>query len=270
MRKAFSDQKRLDCRGVLEVELNFECRDEIVPILRAIQHIYEQPKLRKQILDLIAQDVNRDASDELGRQGMGYWEILVLAAVRLGCNLRYDRLQDLAENHAALRHIMGIGDWRQDVDFNWRRIRDNVCLLKPATVEKISHAIVAEGHRLEPAAAEQLRQQGIIVDIAVDVPDLSTATETLLYRNVQELLRNIQEHAHATHASVTADALAESVRVRVSDNGAGFTFATHAEQLRAGHLGIELQRALITRAGGTLRIDSSPGTGTVATIELPR
>ena len=28
MRRAFSDQKRLDCRGVLEVELNLECRDE--------------------------------------------------------------------------------------------------------------------------------------------------------------------------------------------------------------------------------------------------
>jgi transposase, IS5 family len=174
MRKAFSEQQRLDCRSVLGVELNLNCRDEIVPILRAIQHIYEQPKLRKQILELIAQDVNQDASSELGREGMDYWQILVLAAVRLGCNLRYDRLQDLAENHAALRHIMGVGDWRQDVDFNWRRIRDNVCLLKPATIEKISQAIVAEGHRLEPEAAEQLRADFFVVETNIHWPSESS------------------------------------------------------------------------------------------------
>ena len=174
MRKAFSEQQRLDCRSVLGVELNLNCRDEIVPILRAIQHVYEQPKLRKQILELIAQDVNQDASAELGRQGMDYWQILVLAAVRLGCNLRYDRLQDLAENHAALRHIMGVGDWRQDVDFNWRRIRDNVCLLKPETIDKISHAIVAEGHRLEPEAAEQQRADFFVVETNIHWPSESS------------------------------------------------------------------------------------------------
>jgi hypothetical protein len=47
-----------------------------------------------------------------------------LAAVRLGCNLDYDKLQDLAENHRSLRLIMGIGDWQdEEVDFDWRRSR---------------------------------------------------------------------------------------------------------------------------------------------------
>ncbi len=178
MRKAFSDQLQLDCRSVLDVELNLECRDEIIPILRAIQHIYAQPELCQKILDLIAQDVNQDASRELGREGMDYWQILVLVAVRLGCNLDYDKLQDLAENHAALRHIMGVGDWRQTVDFGSRRIHDNICLLKPATIEKISHAIVAEGHRLEPQAAEQLRADFFVVETNIHWP-----TESSLIRD---------------------------------------------------------------------------------------
>ena len=46
MRKAFSSQRRLDCRGVLGVQLNFDCRDEIIPVLRTLQHIYSQPALR--------------------------------------------------------------------------------------------------------------------------------------------------------------------------------------------------------------------------------
>ncbi len=81
---------------------------------------------------------------------------------------------DLAENHAALRHIMQVGDWRQDADFAWRRIRDNVCLLKPATIEKISQAIVGEGHRLDPKAAEQMRADFFVVETNIHWPSESS------------------------------------------------------------------------------------------------
>lgn len=174
MRKSFSIQQRFDSRGVLGVQLNLECRDEIIPILRALQHIYSQPKTRDAILDLIAEDVNQDSRDDVGREGMDYWQILVLAAVRLGCNLDYDKLQDLAEQHRNLRHIMGIGDWCEATDFGWRRIRDNICLLKPTTIEKISHLIVAEGHRLEPEAAKQSRADSFVVETNIHWPSEST------------------------------------------------------------------------------------------------
>ncbi|RPI73725.1 MAG: hypothetical protein EHM42_16025 [Planctomycetaceae bacterium] len=174
MRKAFASERRLDCRRVVDVELNLNCRDEIVPILRALQQIYSRPELRDRILDLVAQDVNPKSRDDRGREGMNYWQILVLAAVRLGCNLDYDKLQDLAEQHRALRHIMGIGDWREEQDFNWRRIRDNVCLLKPATIEQISHLVVAEGHRLEPEAAKQTRGDGFVVETNIHWPSESS------------------------------------------------------------------------------------------------
>ena len=174
MRKAFSQQRRLDCLGVQQVPLNFNCRDEIIPILRALQQIYSRPDLRDQILDLIEADVNQDARDDVGREGLDYWQILVLAAVRLGCNLNYDKLQDLAEQHRSLRQIMGIGDWNEACDFGWRRIRDNVCLLKPATLEKISHLVVAEGHRLQPAAAKQVRADSFVMETNIHWPTEST------------------------------------------------------------------------------------------------
>lgn len=174
MRKAFSSQQRFDCRGVLGVELNLECRDELIPILRALQQIYGQPKLRDEILGLVAEDVNQDARDDVGRQGMDYWQILVLAGVRLGCNLDYDKLQDLAEQHRALRHIMGIGDWCDRCDFSWRRIRDNLCRLKPSTIEKISQLIVAEGHRLQPEAAKQTRADSFVMETNIHWPTEST------------------------------------------------------------------------------------------------
>lgn len=173
MRKPFSEQQRLDCRTVLEVELNLNCRDEIVPILRALQHIYQNEALRDEILGLVAQDVNPDSRDDWGREGLDYWQILVLAAVRLGCNLDFDKLQDLAEQHRALRHMMGIGDWQEDINFSWRRIRDNVCLLQPATIDKISHMIVGAGHQLDPEAVKKVRADSFVVETNIHYPSES-------------------------------------------------------------------------------------------------
>jgi len=83
MRKAIGTQQRLDCTPVERVKLNLECRDEIIPVLRGLQHIYSQPTLRDEILQLVGADVNRETRDDCGRQGLDLWPILVLAAVRL-------------------------------------------------------------------------------------------------------------------------------------------------------------------------------------------
>ena len=174
MRKAFDLQRRFDSQAVLDVRLNLNCRDEIVPILKALQHVYSQPKLRDDILGAIAKDVNHSSSRKRGRQGMDYWQILVLAAVRLGCNLDYDKLQDLAEQHRALRHIMGIGDWEEDACFDWRRIQDNVTKIRPETIERINHVIVAEGHRLVPQAAETVRADSFVAETNIHYPTEST------------------------------------------------------------------------------------------------
>lgn len=164
----------MDCDPLGNLGLNVDCRDEIVPILAALQHIYADATLRTQILDLISHDVNKDTSAECGREGMDYWHILVLAAVRLGCNFDYDRLQDLAENHRRLRHIMGIGDWQDNVTFNWRTIRNNICLLSDDTISRISQLIVSEGHKLAPDAARKCRADSFVVETNIHYPTESS------------------------------------------------------------------------------------------------
>src|SRR5271168_1632805 len=152
MRLAYPEM-RLDCLPIGEVKLNLDCRDEIIRILRALQHIYGDAELRDELLVLVSKDVNGDTDRKRGRRGMNYWEIAVLAAARLGCNLDYDKLQDLAENHRSLRQIMGIGDWQdEEVDFDWRRIEDNLTKLRPETLQKINELIVQAGHELKPKA----------------------------------------------------------------------------------------------------------------------
>jgi transposase, IS5 family len=174
MRMRFDPQPRLDCPPIEEVKLNLNCRDEIIPILRALQHIYGDGQLRRNILDLVGGDVNPETSTEHGRPGMDYWQIAVLAAVRLGCDLDYDKLQDLAEQHRNLRLLMGIGDWQEKVDFDWRRIRDNICHLRSKTLTKINQLVVTAGHKLAPEAIKTVRGDTFVVETNIHHPTESS------------------------------------------------------------------------------------------------
>lgn len=174
MREGYSKQRRLDTHPIGQIPLNHECRDEIVPILAALQHVYSQPQLRDEILERIASDVNGASQSDCGRPGITYWQIIVLAAVRLGCNFNYDRMQDLAENHRRLRAIMGIGDWEDDFSFSWQRIRDNVCLLSPETIHAINRMIVEAGHILAPEAVETVRADSFVMETRVHYPTESS------------------------------------------------------------------------------------------------
>jgi transposase, IS5 family len=173
MRSVYPEQ-RLDTLPISEVQLNLDCRDELIPILRALQHLYADDQLRHELLDLVGNDVNEGTSRRFGRRGLNYWEIIVLAAARLGCNLDYDKLQDLAENHRALRQIMGIGSWDEAVDFDWRRIEDNVNKLRPETLKKINDVIVRAGHAEEPEAIASVRGDTFVVQTNIHYPTESS------------------------------------------------------------------------------------------------
>ena len=194
MRLACPEQ-RLDCLPIPVVKLNLNCRDEIIPILRALQYMYQVPVSRRELLSLVGRDVNQNSSRKHGRRGMNYWEITVLAAARLGCNLDYDKLQDLAENHRSLRQIMGIGDWQtEEVDFDWRRIEDNLRKLRPETLKKISALIVQAGHDLEPKAIESVRGDTFVVETNIHHPTESSLIGDGLRKVVTLAARLAAEH----------------------------------------------------------------------------
>ena len=163
MRKAYSIQLRFDSVPIEEVQLNLDSRDRIVPILRALQHLYCNRELTNRILDLIAADINHNSRTDTGRKGMDYWHICVLAAVRLGCDFTHDHAVDLAENHCNLRAIMGMGVC-DETKFHHKTLRNNICLLRPRTIEQISHAIVQEGHKLCPEAIEKVRADSFVME----------------------------------------------------------------------------------------------------------
>lgn len=160
--------------GALQLDPN--CRDAKVKVLRALQYIYQNKELCDQALQLVGNAVNPQGEDarKTGRPGMDYWQILVLASVRLGCNLTYDELHDLTYQHRALRIMLGFSDWDMGSDdcelFTWNRIRYNVSKLPVETLNQINDLVVDIGHKLVPDAPEVVRGDSFVVGLNIHYP----------------------------------------------------------------------------------------------------
>lgn len=99
MRKKIEQQLKLGSISIAEVKVPLKSRDELPPILRALQHIYVTPELKEAVFRILEEKVLR-GKKKTGRHGMELWHILVLAVVRMGLDANYDRLEDLA-NHCS-------------------------------------------------------------------------------------------------------------------------------------------------------------------------
>lgn len=169
MRKDFDSQLRLDCLSIGQLQLNYRCRDEMIPLLKGLQHLYLTPELYQQAMALVQADVNAETSSRRGRPGMHYWRILVLSVLRYACQFDYDKLQDQVENHRNLRRIMGIGEWEND-PLDARTIESNVCKLLPETLAKLSDLVVGEGHRRRPEAIKKVRGDTFVAQTNIHYP----------------------------------------------------------------------------------------------------
>jgi signal transduction histidine kinase len=96
-------------------------------------------------------------------------------------------------------------------------------------------------------------------------PDVSLPVKEALYRIAQEALHNTVKHAQATHIDVRLTCNAEEVVLEVRDDGRGFDTATSFP----GHLGLRSMPERAARAGGSVTIESAPGTGTAIHARFP-
>ena len=193
MRKTAITQLRFDTVPIHKVPLNLECRDSIIPILKALQHVYAERELTTRILGLIAADINPESRTDTGREGLAYWQICVLSAVRLGCNVTYDQLQDLGENHRTLRAMMGLGECDEQ-SFHHKTLRNTFCLLRPDTIDQISHAIVQAGHALEPDAIARVRADSFVMETSIHYPTESSLLRDGLWKILKLCVSLAESH----------------------------------------------------------------------------
>ncbi len=127
---------------------------------------------------------------------------------------------------------------------------------------------------LEPALSDllsPLAAAGIRTDLRVEDGATSPrSSDALVYRVAREALRNAREHAEPNAVVVRlARTTAGGTHLAVDDDGRGFDAAERARRGEEGHLGLTLLEGLVTQAGGTIAISSTPGAGTHVELEVP-
>jgi PAS domain S-box-containing protein len=120
--------------------------------------------------------------------------------------------------------------------------------------------------------AEQWSAQAhVVVDFHsanIDDRRIPPPIATAIYRVVQEALTNIVKHAHASRVSLIVEDGDDTIAVIIEDDGTGFD--TEAAQMpHTNRMGLQSMRERIALIGGTLTIESSPGSGTTVFVRVP-
>lgn len=183
--------------------------------------------------------------------------VQIMAAVAMRLHLLRQELTEPGEL-AAMEKL------EQSVQEAIGRLRNLLFDLRPPSLDREGLA----------AAIAECGQRGLgdgqvifRVDNAVAIePPLEA--RTILYRVAQEALNNANKHAEAKTVSVSLTQRDGGIEVSVRDDGVGFD-AAQVALLVPGHLGILSMSERAQMAGGTVEIESSPGTGTNVRCWLP-
>jgi two-component system sensor histidine kinase UhpB len=113
---------------------------------------------------------------------------------------------------------------------------------------------------------KQFEQSGIEIEFTStdDLTDLDPDTQLVIYRVTQEAIGNAIRHSGADRIEVRLSRTPEKVELTVRDDGSGFTFAESQTGLGLGGM---RERALL--AGGDLKTESRPGSGTTIRLTVP-
>jgi signal transduction histidine kinase len=97
---------------------------------------------------------------------------------------------------------------------------------------------------------------------------LPSQVEVNMFRIVQEALNNIKRHAKANEVVATLEFASEHVKIIIEDNGQGFrppkVISSYASRGKFGLIGMQERIKFIN---GTFQVRSSPGAGTLLSIE---
>jgi two-component system, NarL family, sensor kinase len=133
--------------------------------------------------------------------------------------------------------------------------------LEGRTLPRALMELAAEARRAAPGLGVEVDSEGFD-RIAGKLPP---AVEVGLYRIAQQALANVVRHAGPARAVIRLTVGPEEARLRVEDDGVGFD-PTALPADRFGVIGMGERARLL---GGTLTIETAPGSGTAIDVVVP-
>ncbi len=216
----------------------------------------ERQRLAREIHDTVA-------------QGLSSIRMLLHAAERdmLAVDLRLDETPKSA--HArALTNMRLARDTASDGLAEARRF---VRELTPPALEEQS--IVGALSRLATVTSEQnsgarppLR---VSLQLSGSAVPLSMPIETTLLRVAQGSLANVVNHAAARSARLTLSFMDDTVALDIVDDGRGFEVGAQSRTSGLESFGLRAMSERIAALGGTVTVESVPGSGTAVAVTIP-
>ena len=226
--------------------LERQTRHRYVQLARS-QH--ELQRLSARLLDAQETErrsISRELHDEIG-QALG---ALLVDIGRLSGTLAQDRPE-------VGRQLEGM---KSLTERTFQSVRNIALLLRPSMLDDLGLVAALEWQGREVSRRSEIEVAVESDDVPEDLPD---EYRICIYRLVQEALNNAVRHSGARNAKVTVGRSAQSIVVRVSDEGRGF------DPSRTRGLGMLGMEERVKRLGGTFTVQSEPGQGATLRAELP-
>jgi len=154
---------------------------------------------------------------------------------------------------------------RAGIEASVQELRRCIYSLRPVHLAELGLSLALR------RVAEDIAEQGDL-ELDLQIPPevrLGSGTEAAVFRIVQEALNNVRKHAHAERVQIALREEGDLLLVSVTDDGVGFD-GQLVEGERTGHYGLAQMRERAREVGGDLRVNSTPGRGTVVEVLIPR
>jgi two-component system sensor histidine kinase DegS len=160
-----------------------------------------------------------------------------------------------------------LGNLKNAVSATFQKIREFIMTLRPMMLDDLGLVPTLKQYIQDFEEKTKLSVNFTVMGRDSRLPNY---TEVTVFRVIQELLTNIQKHAHASHAQVTLDFQDGTVVAGVEDDGSGFDVSEiqSPSQQRRG-LGLPTIQERTQMLGGSVQIESRLGRGTKVRIEVP-
>jgi PAS domain S-box-containing protein len=148
------------------------------------------------------------------------------------------------------------------------RLREICAELRPPTLANLGleKAIRSHAERLQ----EQVPGLEIQLNLSKDGLSLPAHTRLAFFRIYQACVANTIRHAQATRMMVAFHAGGEQAELDIWDNGQGFELPEKwVDLLRDGHSGLAQVAERVQAMGGTLKVETRPGGGTLVHVSAP-
>jgi two-component system, NarL family, sensor histidine kinase DegS len=166
-----------------------------------------------------------------------------------------------------VRARVELGNLKNSVNTTFQKIREFILTLRPMMLDDLGLIPTLKQYVQDFEEKTKLSTNLTMLGRETRLP---STTEVTIFRMIQELLNNVQAHAHATHIQVFLDFQDAIVVTSVEDDGSGFDVEEmqKAMQQRKG-LGLRTIQERAEMLGGRVQIESHIGRGTKVRIEIP-